>query len=131
MKYEIGKKIVAIALTFCFLSMQSALVPTLKAEMISTGSAITIEQLQYDRAQIKDFVNRAEAKNIFEKLGVNMTDIDSRIDQMTTEELAHFNQEAEKLPAAGFSVVGAVILVAVVLFVTDLLGLTDVYSFVN
>jgi hypothetical protein len=49
---------------------------------------------------------------------------------MTDEEVRALNQKMDEMPA-GSGVVGAVVLVFLVLLITDIVGWTDVFPFVN
>jgi hypothetical protein len=68
-------------------------------------------------------------------MGVNIDDAKQRIDQMTQQELAQVAQDIENMPAGSGGVVGpivgALLVVFIVLVVTDMLGATDVFGFVN
>jgi hypothetical protein len=49
---------------------------------------------------------------------------------MTDEEVRALNQKMDEMPA-GSGVVGAVVLIFLVLLITDIAGLTDVFPFVK
>ncbi len=53
-----------------------------------------------------------------------------RVASMTDEEVRALNQKMEEMPAGG-GVVGVVIIIFLVLVITDLVGWTDVFPFVN
>ena len=63
------------------------------------------------------------------ELGVSPADAKQRIANMTAEELSALNSQMNEMPAGG--IVGVVVTVLVVVVVTDLMGLTDVYPFIN
>jgi len=53
-----------------------------------------------------------------------------RVASMTDEEVRALNQKIDEMPA-GSGVVGAVVLIFLVLLITDIAGLTDVFPFVK
>jgi hypothetical protein len=58
----------------------------------------------------------------------------ARIDSLTDAEALTVSQHVENMPAGGNAVgiiVGAILLVFIILLITDLVGLTDVFPFVK
>jgi len=56
------------------------------------------------------------------------------VDSLSNEELANLANSIDQLPAGGSAVgviVGAALLVFIILLITDLVGLTHVFPFVN
>lgn len=124
------RKLASIFFVFCFVSVQLQWAPIVNAEMVSTSSVLEVQQLNYDKSSLKAIMQKDEAKAVLQKLGVSSTDIEARIAQLTPEELTQLNKQAELQPA-GSSIVGIVIFVVVALAITDLVGLTDVYPFID
>jgi hypothetical protein len=64
--------------------------------------------------------------------GISPEEAKARIDSLTDVEALMVSQQIEKLPAGGNAVgiiVGALLLVFIILLITDLVGLTDVFPF--
>ncbi|AFT66174.1 DUF6627 family protein [Cycloclasticus sp. P1] len=107
---------------------------------ISIGNAqasiITNDQIIHktvqanDRVALMQTINRADVQAQLSSMGVSSADIEARIDQMTNEEIAQLNQHIAELPA-GAGILGAALTVFIVLVITDMLGATDVFSFVH
>jgi hypothetical protein len=62
--------------------------------------------------------------------GVDLEMAKQRVASMTDEEVRALNQKMDEMPA-GSGVVGAVVLIFLVLLITDIAGLTDVFPFVK
>jgi Family of unknown function (DUF6627) len=63
-------------------------------------------------------------------MDVNPADIESRIDQMTQQEIAQLNQQFDQLPAGG-GAVGLIVLIFLVFVITDVIGATDIFPFIH
>ena len=100
------------------------------ADVVTSEAAMASAQQQYDRQQVLEFVDSAAVQAQLVALGVDTADAKSRIAAMTDAEIAALNGQLEDLPAAG-SVAGTVLTVLIVLVILDLLGVTDVFSFID
>ena len=67
------------------------------------------------------------------RLGVDPAEAQRRVDALTPEQVAAVQGRLNQLPAGGFvgEVVGALLIVFLVLLITDIVGLTDVFPFVK
>lgn len=104
------------------------------ATMISTDQIIEESSTVEDRDRVMEFLTREEVRQELEALGVNPDEAMQRITTLSDREIRQIAGQIEKLPAgqsAVGAVVGAIILIFLVLLITDLLGLTDVYPFVK
>ncbi|NVK24036.1 MAG: PA2779 family protein [Gammaproteobacteria bacterium] len=99
------------------------------AGMVSSADVITQQQMNYDKNQILSYVDQTEVLEKLQALGVSAEDAKSRIANLTAEELAEFNKQMNEAPAGG--IVGTVVTVLVVIAVLDLLGVTNVFSFIQ
>ncbi|OZG73205.1 hypothetical protein BTA51_12035 [Hahella sp. CCB-MM4] len=118
---------VVLAIFTLLLGLQSSVS---RAAMISTESQLQSEQLQYDREQLLQLTQTDEAKDILLSMGVSPDDVEKRINHMTQEELAQFNQQMNDMPA-GAGVVGVILLIFVILIVLDLLGTTNIFPVIK
>ncbi|QKI88788.1 DUF6627 family protein [Thiomicrorhabdus xiamenensis] len=75
-------------------------------------------------------LDRSDVQAQLVAMGVDPEDAKSRVSQMTDQELVALNQKLDELPA-GSGIVSALLFVFVVLVITDMLGATDVFPFVN
>jgi hypothetical protein len=69
-----------------------------------------------------------------ETWGVNPEEAKARVDSLTDQEIAEIAARIDHLPAGGNgigTIVGAAVLIFLVLLITDILGLTDIFPFVK
>jgi hypothetical protein len=86
------------------------------------------------RAQLHRILDRPEAVQQLERLGVEPAEAHRRVDALSDAELRSLGESLADDPAGGGAVgaiVGAALIVFLVLLVTDILGLTDVFPFVR
>jgi len=96
--------------------------------LVSTQDALSAERAQDDRQRIHQILARDDVQHQLEAQGVDPADVEARVAALSDAEAAQMAAQLEQLPA-GASVVGALFAVFVILLVTDILGLTDVYPF--
>jgi hypothetical protein len=116
------KTILAASLLFIGLGQATAGVYTSEQAMAS-------QQLQYNKQQVLNIVDRADVQRKLSDLGVSAVDARLRVESMTNAELLAFNQQMNETPAGGIT--GTIVTVMVVVAVLDLMGITDVYPFIR
>jgi len=99
------------------------------ADVYSSDQVISHQQFNYDKQQVLSFVGNAQVQQKLSELGVSPADAQLRIANMTQQEINALNSQLNEMPAGG--IVGVVVTVLVVVAVLDLMGLTDVYPFIN
>ena len=104
--------------------------PAAHAGMIGTEAVVNAAQVQQDRERLHSALSRDDVQAQLLARGVDPAQVQARVDSLTDEEMQTLATEMDQLPAGG-SVVGALVLIFLVLLVTDLLGLTNVYPFVK
>lgn len=100
---------------------------TAQAAMVETGAVISQQMMAYDRDQLRTRLEQQDAVDAMIRLGVEPTLVQSRVNHMTAEELAAFNQQIDEMQAGGSSLLGVVIVVFVILVILDLLGTTNIF----
>jgi predicted PurR-regulated permease PerM len=122
------KKVLAVAVT-----MLTCLtcISTVNAGVISSEQVIAQQQTIYTKQQVLEMLNSAEVKDKLVTLGVSVEDAEMRIASMTDQELMKLNGQINDMPTAAGGIVGVVVTVLVVLVVLDLVGVTDVFSFIR
>lgn len=117
------------------LALVSMNIAPLQAAMVDNDQLISQSQMQMSKQEILTQLDRQHVQDKLLAMGVNIDDAKQRIDQMTQQELAQVAQDIENMPAGSGGVVGpivgALLVVFIVLVVTDMLGATDVFGFVN
>lgn len=106
-----------------FISLQSSVA---HAAVVSTQTLLQEQQTQFDRTQLRALLEREQAIEALQSLGVDPEMVQDRVASMTTEELSQFNQQVEQMQAGG-SALGVVVLVFLILILLDLLGATDIF----
>ena len=99
------------------------------ADVLSSDEIMSAQQTQYSKQQILTYVDSDAVQQRLVALGVDSEVAKSRINSMTSAEIASLNAQMDDMPAGG--VVGTIVTVLVVIAVLDVLGVTDVYSFIN
>lgn len=104
------------------------------AAMVSTGEILNQGQRNLDRERVSMLLERSEVRNYLEAWGVDSKEAQARVDSLTDEEIAQITAQIDQMPAGGDGLgilVGAALLMFLVLLITDILGYTDVFSFVE
>lgn len=107
---------------------------TAKAGIIGTEVVIDSLQGENSRSRIEAFLDRKEVQESFVKNGIDLLQAKKSVASLTDQEVSQICKVLDQLPAGGDgvgTVVGAVVLIFFVLLITDLLGLTNVFPFVN
>ncbi len=99
------------------------------ADVYSSDHVLATQQHHYSQQQVLAFVDDAAVQAKLVTLGVNPADAKQRIANMTQDELTALNTQLQDMPAGG--IVDTIVTVLVVVAVLDLMGLTDVYPFIN
>ena len=107
-----------------------AQVPLANAAMIGTGEVLTEQQQQVDRQQLLSMLDDQQVKDKLLAMGVERDQVENRINNLTSAELAQFNQQLSEAPA-GAGIVGIIVLFLVIFIITDMLCATDIFSFVK
>ena len=130
-------KPVSYLLIFSLMSLGIHL-PTAHASMIGTEAVINAAQAQQDRQRLHDVLNRDDVKFQLMARGADPAQVQARVDSLTDQEVQTLAAKIDKMPAGGdvldFDLGDAVdlaVLVFLILLITDILGVTDVYPFVK
>ena len=99
-----------------------------QAEMISTDSAIAALAAETDRQTLLNEISRDDVRAEMIALGVDPAEAESRLMAMTDEEVAAALAQIDD-GTAGADIVGALVTVFLILLLTDLLCLTNLFSF--
>ncbi len=128
-----SKRFVAAAMAI-LMAMTSMPIGIANAEMVTTDQIIEDSSATDDRARVTDFMLREDVQQQLTLLGVDPEEAARRVASLSDEEIQQIAGRLEELPAGEGGVgivVGAILIIFLVLLVTDLLGLTDVFPFVN
>jgi hypothetical protein len=105
--------------------------PAAHAGMIGTEAVINAAQSQQYRERLHNALNRDDVQAQLLARGVDPAQVQARIDSLTGEEMQTLATNMDQLPAGGDGLVGALVFIFIVLLITDLLGLTNIFPFVR
>ncbi len=121
-------KPISLIVTAAILALSFQL-PMANAAMVSTETVMQSVQAQQDISRIHEALNRDDIKVQLAQLGVDPTQLQARVDALSDDEAQQLAQHIDQMPAGGESIIGALLFIFIVLLITDLLGLTSVFSF--
>lgn len=116
------------------MSFHTLIVPLAGAAMITTETMVATENAGESRAKLVNLLAREDVSSALQAQGVSSDEVLARVNSLTDPEVVKLSQSIDSLPAAGDgvgSVVGAIVFIFLVLLITDLIGLTDVFPFVK
>jgi hypothetical protein len=105
-----------------------------RAALVTTDQILAEADGVTDRERILAFLGRAEVREQIVALGVDPAEAMARVAALSDAQVREIAGQLDQLPAGQSAigvVVGAILIIFLVLLVTDLLGLTDVFPFVN
>jgi hypothetical protein len=105
-----------------------------RAALVPTDTVIDTLSAQKDREAVLNFLGRGDVAEQFQSLGLSRAEAEARVAAMSDEEVRQIAGRIDQLPAGqdGFGVIiGALLIVFIILLITDIAGLTDVFPFVH
>jgi hypothetical protein len=105
-----------------------------QAALVSTEQMLAGGDGAADRARVLAFLDRAEVREQIAALGVDPNEAAARVAALSDAQVREIAGQLDQLPAGQGAVgvvVGAILIIFLVLLVTDLLGLTNVFPFVK
>jgi hypothetical protein len=121
--------VMAVLLVLTVLPIKAAF-----AGMVSTDQLIDSQTAQVQRAKVNTFMQRDDVRQQLESWGVDSKRAQQRVASLSDSEISQISERIDQMPA-GQGVIGFIILAGILLFVvlliTDIIGVTHVFSFVN
>ncbi len=117
-----------VILAFLWLGVQ---LPAAQAGIVGTESLVSSEQAQQDRAHILKLLERKDVQEQLVAYGVDAEQAKARVNSLTDAEMRTLAGQMDQLPAGGDSVVGILFAIFIILLITDILGLTNIFPFVK
>jgi hypothetical protein len=102
--------------------------------MVDTDAVFKQNRHDLSRDRINMFIERSEVQKQLEAWGVNPDEAKARVDCLSDQEIERIAARIDQLPAGSGAlgtIVGAALIIFLVLLLTDILGFTDVFSFVK
>ncbi|MNV56872.1 hypothetical protein D3C71_1491780 [compost metagenome] len=126
-KFSLFRRLAVVLAVFHVLMVVQ--VPLANAAMIGTVEVLAEQQQQVDRQQLLSMLDDQGVQDKLQAMGVERSQVEARIDNLTSAELAQFNQQLQDAPAGG--IVGIIVLFLVIFIITDMLCATDIFSFIK
>ncbi|MFO7808096.1 PA2779 family protein [Guyparkeria sp.] len=129
------KKVARIVTPFVIASFTMGSVSAMAAPsavvdgLVTTQEALNADQVSADRARVMELLSRDEVRDQLVAQGVDPAQVEERVAALSDQEVREMNARLDQMPAGANAVVGALFTVFIVLLVTDLLGLTNVFPF--
>ena len=104
------------------------------AAMVTTDQVVAQSETAGDRQRVVRFMAREDVRQQLQALGIDPDEAAQRANTLSDDEVRQIAGKLDELPAGQSAVgviVGAILIVFLVLLITDLLGLTDVFPFVK
>jgi predicted proteasome-type protease len=114
------------------LSISLIMLPMFNAQaaMVANAQVIDRMQQQTDRDAVLQLLQQKEARDYLISMGVQPSDVEQRVNMMTSEELTQLNAQMAELPAGG-DILGLLLLLFIIFIITDIIGATDIFPFVH
>jgi hypothetical protein len=116
-------------------SLSLAVVMPGSAAMIETETLLQARETASARQQVLTYLERDAVVMQLEAWSVPTQQARARVNAMTDEEILELAQRIESMPAGGVDALTVIFVVSVISFgtlvVTDLLGITDVFPFIE
>jgi hypothetical protein len=106
----------------------------LLAAMVPTDATIYDSKAEEARDYIKSLISRDDIRKSLLSKGIDPDEAKMRVESLSDSEAIALADQIEQLPAGSGAIgviIGAALIVFLVLLVTDILGYTDVFPFVN
>lgn len=115
--------------------LMSLPVQTLQAAMVKTETVLTLSTAKNVRENLNQFLKREDVKAIMMAQGISPMEATARVDSLSDAEIMQIADKMDQLPAGGTSTVGVIVIASVIVFIilliTDILGYTDIFTFVK
>jgi hypothetical protein len=114
--------------------LMSLPVQTLQAAMVKTETVLTLSTAKNVRENLNQFLKREDVKAIMMAQGISPQEATARVDSLSDAEIIQIADKMDQLPAGGSAlgvIIGGAIVIFIVLLITDILGYTDVFTFVK
>lgn len=112
-----------------YVPVQSIFAAMVKTETVLAGGEILIA-----REKVQAFLDRKDVQAALTTRGINPLEAKARVDSLSDAEVKKIAANIDELPAGG-SALGFVVVAALVFFlvllITDMLGFTNIFTFIN
>lgn len=109
-------------------------VQSIFAAMVETGTVLAGEETSMAREKVRAFMDRQDVQAVLTARGIAPLEAKARVDSLSDAEVEMISAKIDQLPAGGDVLGFVLVFVAVfflVLLITDMLGLTNIFTFIN
>ena len=120
-----------LALVVLFVSLP---VNVSQAALVTTDQVLAESQAEADRERVLAFLAREDVRQQITSLGVNPDEAARRVQSLSDAEVATIVDRMDQDPAGQGVVVflvATILIIFLILIITDLLGVTDVFPFID
>ena len=120
-----------LALVVLFVSLP---VNVAQGALVTTDQVLAESQAEEDRARVLAFLAREDVRQQIADLGVDPDEAARRVQSLSDAEIAQIVDQMDQDPAGrGIVVVlvATILIIFLILLITDLLGATDVFPFID
>ena len=125
----------AVALTIAAALFVTSLPPgAARAGLVTTEQLVEAKSAATDRERLAAILMRDDVRAQMEALGVDRDEALARLASLSDQEVQQIAGQIDELPAGQNFLVGVLVIAGLVLIglvVLDLLGVTDVFTFIN
>jgi uncharacterized small protein (DUF1192 family) len=118
-----------LLIVFLILGSIPAAFASSSVPLVGTADALQAASTSHHRDQIRQILARDDVQRQLLAQGVSPAEVNARVAALSDEEARQMAEQLDNLPAGASSVLGVLFAVFVILLVTDILGLTDVFPF--
>ena len=101
------------------------------AAMIETETVIDMSRGQEARDYLNRILTREDVQGMFRAQGIDPMEAKARVDSLSDAEIVRLYDQVEKLPAGGSDLgvaIATIGIIFIILFITDILGYTDIFT---
>ena len=127
------QKVVTCFMVISFFFFSGIVAPA-HAALVDTAQILSVQKDALARQKVARFLEREDVIDQFEAWGVSASEARARVDAMTPEEIQMLSARIDQMPAGGDAlgfIVGVAVVTFVVLIITDIMGVTDVFTFIK
>ena len=120
-----------LALVVLFVSLP---VNVAQSALVTTDQVLAASQAEEDRARVLSFLAREDVRQQITSLGVDPDEAARRVQSLSDAEIAQIVDQMDQDPAGQGVVVflvATILIIFLILLITDLLGATDVFPFID
>ena len=112
------------------LSLMSIFMLPVQAAMLNTQQLVEKQSMDSERVTLSAMMQRADVQAQMIEMGVTPADVQQRMAALTDAEVAQLDHQMGQIPA-GADALGIPLLLFIVFIVTDAVGATDIFDFVD